>query len=50
MSEGLDTLFITGGIDHASFGPDSNAPDPAKLNAWLDAKMLSPTHAIGHLR
>ncbi len=50
MSEGLDTLFITGGIDHAAFGPNSNTPDPAKLDAWLQARMLSPSYAIGRLR
>ncbi len=50
ISEGLDTIYITGGIDAASFGPDSNTPDPALLLPWLAARQLSPTFALGHLR
>lgn len=50
LSEGLDTLFVTGGIDAAAFGADSDAPDQAKLDAWLDKKQLSASYAIGHLR
>lgn len=49
-SEGLDALFVTGGIDASAFGPDRQAPDPARLQAWLDKKMLSPQYAIGQLR
>ena len=50
QSEDLDTLFVTGGIAAADFGPDASNPDPALLQPWLDAKSLSPTFAIGHLR
>lgn len=50
MAEGLDTLFITGGIDAAAFGPDSNHPAPALLEPWLAARQLSATFAMGHLR
>lgn len=50
MAEGLDTLFITGGIDAAAFGPDSNHPDPTLLEPWLVARQLSATFAMGHLR
>jgi hypothetical protein len=32
------------------FGPDADNPDATLLNRWLDAKQLSPTFAIGHLR
>ena len=50
IAEGLDTLFITGGIDTAAFGPDSTTPDAAKLAQWLTERQLSPTLAMGHLR
>lgn len=50
MAEGLDTLFITGGIAADQFGPDAAAPDPALLERWLTARQLSATFAMGHLR
>jgi HAD superfamily hydrolase (TIGR01450 family) len=50
MAEGLDTLFITGGIDAAAFGPDSTRPDPVLLEPWLAERQLSATFAMGHLR
>jgi HAD superfamily hydrolase (TIGR01459 family) len=49
MSEGLDTLFITGGLEAEQFGADVENPDPSRLSAWLDRKELSPTFAIGRL-
>ncbi len=50
MSEGLDTLFITGGLEAERFGTDVENPEQAKLNAWLDSRELSPTFAMGRLR
>ena len=50
QSEDLDTLFVTGGIAATEFGPDAGNPDPALLEPWLQARSLSPTFAIGHLR
>ncbi len=50
VAEGLDTLFVTGGIDAAAFGPDPDAPDAALLAAWLAQKQVAPTAAIGKLR
>ena len=50
IGEGLDTLFITGGIDAAAFGLDSDHPDKALLESWLDTRQMSPTFAMGHLR
>ncbi|MFE3838627.1 TIGR01459 family HAD-type hydrolase [Pseudogemmobacter sonorensis] len=47
--EGLDVLFITGGIDTAAFGADSARPDAARLAAWLAERQLSPAWAMGHL-
>lgn len=50
MAEGLDTLFITGGLEAERFGPDVENPDPVALNAWLDARQMSSTFAMGRLR
>jgi HAD superfamily hydrolase (TIGR01459 family) len=50
IAEGLDTLFITGGLEADRFGPDPEAPDASGLADWLKAKELSPTFAMGRLR
>ncbi|MFN3994884.1 MAG: HAD hydrolase-like protein, partial [Tabrizicola flagellatus] len=50
IGEGLDTLFITGGLEADRFGPDPENPDPARLDDWLDGVELSPTYAMGRLR
>ncbi len=48
--EGLDALFVTGGIAAASFGPDADSPDPVLLQEWLEDQQLDPAYAIGRLR
>lgn len=50
IGEGLDTLFITGGLEAERFGADVENPDQSRLDAWLDSKELSPTFAMGRLR
>ncbi|MGB3146724.1 MAG: TIGR01459 family HAD-type hydrolase [Paracoccaceae bacterium] len=50
MGEGIDTLFITGGLEAARFGPDVAAPDPALLSEWLAQQDIAPTYSIGRLR
>jgi HAD superfamily hydrolase (TIGR01459 family) len=50
MSEGLDTLFITGGLAAEEFGPDVENPDAALLGPWLDAQQRAPNFAMGRLR
>jgi len=50
MSEGMDTLFITGGLAADRFGPDPTNPDPVLLQEFCDAHQLSPTAAISALR
>jgi HAD superfamily hydrolase (TIGR01459 family) len=50
MSEGLDTLFVTGGIAADQFGPDLQNPQSDLLEGWLEEKMISATYAIGQLR
>ncbi len=48
--EGLDTLFITGGLEAETFGPDVEAPDHVLLLPWLTEKQLTPNFAMGRLR
>ncbi|EEW24665.1 TIGR01459 family HAD-type hydrolase [Rhodobacter ferrooxidans] len=50
MAEGMDTLFITGGLAADQFGADSANPDKGLLDKWLAAQQMDPTHAMGHLR
>ncbi len=50
LGEGIDTLFVTGGLEAARFGDDPENPDPAMLDGWLADHQLQPTHAIGRLR
>ena len=50
MGEGLDTLFVTGGISAEEFGPDPEAPQARLLEPWLGKAQLSATFAIGKLR
>ena len=50
VGEGLDTLFITGGLAAEDFGPDPLNPDPALLQAWLESHQMSPSAAISKLR
>lgn len=49
IAEGMDTLFLTGGIAAQDFGADADRPDPRLLAAWLAQRRLSPTYAMGHL-
>jgi HAD superfamily hydrolase (TIGR01459 family) len=50
ISEGLDVLFITGGLAAHEFGDDPETPDPTRLKSWLAEQNLSPTAAISFLR
>lgn len=50
MSENMDAVFITGGIDATAFGAVSDTPNKDLLESWLAAKQLSPSFAMGHLR
>jgi HAD superfamily hydrolase (TIGR01459 family) len=50
LAEGLDTLFVTGGIAAAEFGPDPLNPDKDLLDAWLERQQLSATWSISQLR
>ncbi|MBT8154260.1 TIGR01459 family HAD-type hydrolase [Epibacterium ulvae] len=49
MGEGLDALFITGGLAAAET-KTSHQPDPEALKAYLDKEKSAPTFSIGFLR
>jgi HAD superfamily hydrolase (TIGR01459 family) len=49
MGEGLDCLFITGGIATHHFGDDPAHPDETRLQDWLVGQMQSPSYAMGLL-
>jgi HAD superfamily hydrolase (TIGR01459 family) len=46
-SEGIDALFVTGGLEAPRFGPGQ--PDAARLSAWLAEIGEAPRYAIGKL-
>lgn len=50
IGEGMDTLFITGGLAASEFGPDVENPDPQLLANWVSGQKAQPTFAIGRLR
>jgi HAD superfamily hydrolase (TIGR01459 family) len=50
IGEGIDTLFVTGGLAADKFGPDSDNPNNDLLETWLAVQQLSPTFSIGKLR
>lgn len=47
VGEGMDTLFVTGGLAADEIGDD---PEPALLGPYLRKERLTPTYAIGLLR
>ncbi|SOB91196.1 HAD superfamily hydrolase (TIGR01459 family) [Rhodobacter sp. JA431] len=50
MGEGIDVLFITGGLAAEQFGPDQENPDPDLLGGWLGARQQDPQYTVGKLR
>ncbi len=51
VAEGLDTLFITGGLAAAETETTASAgPNPARLETFLAPSQLTPTAVIGMLR
>lgn len=50
MAEGLDTLYVTGGISAAEFGPDPAHPDKDLLEKFLTERQMSATFSIAALR
>ncbi|MEX0317936.1 MAG: TIGR01459 family HAD-type hydrolase [Ruegeria sp.] len=49
IGEGLDSLFITGGLA-ASETKTSYQPDPDALSRYLEMEKMDPTYSIGRLR
>jgi HAD superfamily hydrolase (TIGR01459 family) len=50
MGEGIDALYITGGLAAAETGTTAAGPDPERLRAFLGASRLAPRFAMAHLR
>lgn len=50
VGEGIDVLFVTGGLAADQFGPDIEAPNPELLATWLGARQQDPQFTIGRLR
>ncbi|MEM7269214.1 MAG: TIGR01459 family HAD-type hydrolase [Pseudomonadota bacterium] len=50
IGEGLDCLFVTGGLAAEECGPDVENPDPELTEAYLARHQLSPVWSIGRLR
>lgn len=50
QGEGIDALFVTGGLEAARFGSDAEHPQAAPLDEWLASQGRSPRFAIGRLR
>jgi hypothetical protein len=48
-AEGVDTLFITGGLAAKDTKTDQQ-PDPAALETYLAQEQVAPTYSIGFLR
>lgn len=48
--EGLDALFVTGGLAAAEFGPDADHPQAALLEGWLNTRAMAPRWSIGKVR
>lgn len=48
--EGIDTLFVTGGLAASAVSDDPDHPDADRLRAWLGQAPALPTYAIGRLR
>jgi HAD superfamily hydrolase (TIGR01459 family) len=49
QGEDIDSLFVTGGLA-ARETKTAGQPDPAALEAFLEAEMIAPTYSIGYLR
>jgi HAD superfamily hydrolase (TIGR01459 family) len=51
MGEGLDVLFVSGGLAAEETGTTPNGgPDPRRLDTWLAEARMDPRYTIGGLR
>lgn len=49
-AQGIDSIFVAGGLAADAFGSDVENPEPDLLQDWLGVQQRSPTYAIGRLR
>jgi HAD superfamily hydrolase (TIGR01459 family) len=50
LDQGIDALFVTGGLAADALGPDVENPDVTLLLDWLGGHALAPQYSIGRLR
>ncbi|OJH45083.1 TIGR01459 family HAD-type hydrolase [Paracoccus sp. SM22M-07] len=50
MQQGIDAIFVTGGLAADAFGSDVENPQADQLDDWLAARERTPAYAIGRLR
>lgn len=50
LDQGIDVLFVTGGLAADALGPDVENPDMVLLLDWLGGHALAPQYSIGRLR
>ena len=50
VAQGIDSIFVTGGLAAAEMGADVERPEAALMLPWLEKAGLAPTYAIGRLR
>jgi HAD superfamily hydrolase (TIGR01459 family) len=50
LDQGIDVLFVTGGLAADSLGSDVENPDSALLLDWLGGHSMTPHYSIGRLR
>lgn len=50
IAQGIDSIFVTGGLAAEFMGDDIESPDPALLDRWLAGQGIRPSFAIGRLR
>lgn len=50
IGEGLDCLFVSGGLADADTGTHGGQPEPDKLSTYLTSQAISPLYTIGRLR
>lgn len=50
LDQGIDALFVTGGLAADALGPDVENPDNTLLLGWLEDHAMAPQYSIGRLR
>ena len=50
MQQGIDAIFVTGGLAADAFGSDVENPRADQLEDWLATRERTPAYAIGRLR